>query len=346
MNLTPLQPSDRLLRRAADKGSPDQGNLCREQPDGEDGLPYHHPGRFIREHFGERLFRVSVDAGFSCPNRDGSIGTGGCLFCDIDGFRPFAARSEHSIAEQVRDALPDCRRRHPKATGYLIYLQPFTNTYCTPHHLKAVIDEALACPGMRGLIIATRPDCLPPEISDQLQAANKRTFLQVELGVQSTDDSALFAMKRGHTWADSARAITGLRRRGIRTTAHLILGTPWESPDSQIRGASIISDYGVSAVKLHHLQILAGSQLASLDQSICERLPSHEEYINIVIEFLSHLDRGIVVERLMAEAPPRLLIAPRWGFRSRDLRRKIIAAMIERKRFQGCLYQPSCGISK
>ncbi len=306
-----------------------------------DGFPYYHPGRFIRTFFGERLFRIPVDAGFSCPNRDGSINNGGCIFCQIDGFRPYNAQPSCSLAQQVQQALPDCQRRHPKAKHYLIYLQSFTNTFCSPAALAAVADEALACPGMRGIVIATRPDCLPCAILDQLDLIKARTFLQVEVGVQSTCDTTLAAMNRGHTWADSRRALIDLRQRRIRTAAHMILGTPWEPVTSQIHGASLISDLNISAVKIHHLQVLHGSPLSSPGLIDHYQLPGMSEYIDLVVDFLSHLDRGIVVERLMSEAPHRLLIAPRWNQKSRDVRALIVRKMTERNCPQGCAYHTS-----
>jgi len=301
-------------------------------------LPYRGAGRFLRERFGGMVFRIVVDAGFSCPNRDGTLGRQGCAFCAIDAFRPPTSRPHLSVSDQVTRAAPRLARRHPRAAGYLVYLQPYTNTYGAPERIERVLGEALACPGALGVVIGTRPDCLPQPVLDVLAETARRSFVQVEVGVQSTDDATLRAMDRGHDWACARRAIGELRARGIRAGAHVILGTPWESHASQIAGAARIAQAGVQAVKVHHLQVLEGSRLAEMPAGERVRLPSWRAYARLAAGFLERLDPDIVIERLTASAPRRMLIAPRWDTPAARVREEIVAVLARRGRRQGSLW--------
>jgi len=196
------------------------------------GPLYLSPGAFARERFGGPVFRVIVDAGFSCPVRDGTLARAGCLFCSIEGFRPLTSRPELPPHEQIARALPRLWARYPHAIGFLVYLQPYTNTYGAPERLAQVLEDVRALEDAVGVVIGTRPDCLPEPVLKVLEAEVRRTFVQVELGVQSTHDATLAAMGRHHTWEDSRRAIAALRARGVRVGAHMILGTPWERRSS------------------------------------------------------------------------------------------------------------------
>lgn len=298
-------------------------------------LPYRSAGSFARERFGGDVCRAVIDAGCACPVRDGSLGSAGCLFCSIDGFRPPTSRPELPVSEQIARALPRLRRRYPRAIGFLAYLQPYTNTYCEPAHLAEVCREALAAPGCLGLVIGTRPDALPPGILDLLGELARQTFLQVELGVQSTDDAALAAMERGHDWACARGAIAALRDRGIRVGAHMILSAPWESREHQLDGAGRVSAAGVDAVKLHHLQVLRGSRLARGWEERAGQLPGWRAHAALAADFLERLDGRIVVERLCATSPRELLLAPRWEVDGAAVRREIARLLIERGSCQG-----------
>ncbi len=309
----------------------------------ETPLPYRSAGRYLRERFGGMVYRVIVDAGFSCPNRDGTLGSGGCAFCSIDAFRPPTSRPHLTVSEQVARAAGHLARRHPRAAGYLVYLQPYTNTYGSPARLARALAEARACPGALGLVIGTRPDCLPEAMLEVLAAAARRSFVQVEVGVQSTDDGALRAMGRGHDWACSVRAIGELRARGIRVGAHVILGTPWESHAAQLAGAARLCATGIQAVKVHHLQVLQGSRLAELPATQRARLPSWRVYARLAAAYLERLAPEVVVERLTASAPRRMLIAPRWGVSAECVRREIIAVLARRGRRQGSLWSAIAG---
>jgi radical SAM protein (TIGR01212 family) len=287
------------------------------------GPLYRSPAAFARERFGGPVFRVVVDAGFSCPVRDGTLARDGCAFCSIDGFRPPTSRPELPLGEQVERALPRLRARYPGARGFLVYLQPYTNTHGPIERLARALEEIRARPEALGVVIGTRPDCLPEPVMALLQREARRTFVQVELGVQSTHDPTLRAMSRRHTWEDSRRAVAALRARGVRVGAHLILGTPWEPVRSQIRGARLLSSAGVDAVKLHHLQVLRGSRLAEAREPDAWGLPSWRQYARLAAAFLERLDPAIVVERLLARAPRAMLLAPRWEVPPERVRREI-----------------------
>jgi len=291
-------------------------------------VPYAPAGRFLRERFGGPIFRIVVDAGFSCPNRDATLGTQGCAFCNVDGFRPPTSRPQLSISEQIARPLPYLRRRHPGAVGYLVYFQPYTNTYGPASRLAAAVEEALAGEGARGVIVGTRPDCLADDVLDLLVDLNARTFLQVELGVQSTRDRVLREMGRGHRWRTSRVAIGRLRRRGIRVGAHMILGTPWESAASEARGARLLSQAGIDAVKIHQLQVLQNTPLARQEDL---ELPTWREYAERVAGFLAALDDRIIIERLVARTRPDLLIAPRWGVDPARVREEIVRRLRGRR---------------
>jgi uncharacterized protein len=311
---------------------------CASPAEPGEALRYRSAGRFLRERFGGMVYRVVVDAGFSCPNRDGTLGEHGCSFCTIDAFRPPTSRPHLSVRDQVARARGHLARRHPRAAGHLVYLQPYTNTYGPPERLARVMGEALACPGALGVVIGTRPDCLPEPILEVLAEVARRSFVAVEVGVQSTDDETLRAMDRGHDWACSARAIGELRARGIRAGAHVILGTPWESHASQLAGAARLCAAGIQAVKIHHLQVLEGSRLAEMPSAERERLPSWQAYARLVAGFLERLDPTVVIERLTASAPRRMLIAPRWGVPAAHVRAQIVAVLERRGRRQGSLW--------
>jgi uncharacterized protein len=304
-------------------------------PDSTAPLPYRCASRFARERFGAAVFRVVVDAGFGCPVRDGRLGRDGCVYCSIDGFRPPTSRPDLPIASQVARALTRLRARFPRAAGFLAYFQPYTNTDGPPERIEQVCAEAIRIDGCLGVVIGTRPDALPEPVLEALTRIASRTHLQIELGVQSTDDAALAAMGRGHDWACAQRAIRSLRARGIRVGAHMLLATPWESRARQIEGARRLAATGIDAVKLHHLQVVRGSRLARSRPESDWDLPGWREYASLAADFIERLDARIVIERLCASASPRLLIAPRWPVGAARVRREIIDLLGARGSRQG-----------
>lgn len=304
-------------------------------PDSTAPLPYRCASQFARERLGGTVFRVVVDAGFGCPVRDGRLGRDGCVYCSIDGFRPPTSRPTLTTAAQVARALPRLQRRFPRAAGFLIYFQPYTNTDGPPERIEQACAEALRIDGCMGLVIGTRPDALPEPVLEVLARYAARTHVQVELGVQSTDDAALAAMGRGHDWACSQAAIASLRARGIRVGAHVLLATPWESRERQIAGAGRLAATGVDAVKLHHLQVVRGSRLARSRPESGWELPGWREYASLATDFIERLDPRIVIERLCASSAPGLLIAPRWPVDAARVRHEIIDLLHARGSRQG-----------
>ena len=306
-----------------------------------DSPPYYSARRFALERFGCGVFRVVVDAGFSCPNRDGTLGRDGCLFCSIDGFRPPTSCPDLTVRAQVERALPVLRRRYPRAGGYLIYFQPYTNTHGPAEKLAAALAQARAAPGARGVVVGTRPDALPDAILDTLAQFGRQMFLEVELGIQSTHAATLARMRRGHGWEDSRRAISRLKQRGLRVGAHVILATPWEPRDSQLAGATLLSEAGVDAVKLHHLQVVSGSALAREPDWRALELPDWRAYARLAADFLERLSPAVVVGRLFSATRPGTLLAPIWDVPPERVRAEICRILRERGCGQGRLAHPA-----
>jgi radical SAM protein (TIGR01212 family) len=273
---------------------------------------YNRFSEHLRQKFGCRVYKIALDAGLSCPNRDGTVGDDGCLFCDpAGGSGRQEAGTPGSITEQMRTGRESLRKRF-QAERFIAYFQTFTNTYGPPRHLKAVYDEALACEDVVGLSIATRPDCLSEEVLDLIQAYTEDNYTWVELGVQSMREETLQAIARGHGAGATVRAVPALKRRNIHVCAHLILGLPGEGLDDMTKTVLKVSELGVDAVKFHMLYVTRDSRLEGIHGEGSLRLLKREEYTRIVVHLLEHLDPGILVQRLVSEAHRDILVAPDW----------------------------------
>ena len=273
--------------------------------------PYNSYGRYLRDKFGCRVYKIGIDAGFSCPNRDGLLSTSGCTYCNNDSFRPKTSDRRKSVPEQMSDGMDYLRRRYG-AKKFIAYLQTATNTYAPMDVLVPLYETVVAHPDMVGLAIGTRPDCIDEEKLAWLERLAKSCFVTVEYGLQSTSDETLRRINRGHDvqcWRD---AVAHTRNRGIHIGTHLILGFPWESCEEMLRGAEVVSTAGIDFLKLHHLHIVRGSALAEEYLAHPFPLPTLEEYAELLAEFLSHLSPDICIERLFGTAPEELLIAPVW----------------------------------
>lgn len=293
-----------------------------------------HPSisAYFEKIFHGRIQKIAVNAGLGCPNRDGTLGTGGCIFCNNEAFVPrYAGHGCKSITQQIEDGIRFFSRKGA-ADGYLIYFQSFSNTYGDSGRLISIYEEALTYPGVKGLVIATRPDCLADDLLDWFgsrfgnKAPEGHPYLLVELGVESTNDRTLERIRRGHDSSCSERAIRALAERGIPVGAHIILGLPGESREDFILHAERLSRLPVTTVKLHHLQIIEGTALAEeyvSDPGIVH-LFTPDEYIDAVREFLAHLRKDIVVDRIVSESPKALVIAPSWGLKPSELGRKLV----------------------
>lgn len=264
-----------------------------------------------------KLQRIMIDGGFGCPNRDGRVGAGGCTYCRNDAFAPDYCRQSRSIAEQIRAGKQFFARRYPQMQ-YLAYFQSYSGTYAPVEVLRQRYDEALSEPDVVGLVVATRPDCLPDEVLDLLQEYAQRVSLKVEVGVESFDDQVLQRIHRGHDSLCAEQAIRRLAERHIPVGVHLILGLPGESREQMLEGARRLASLPVQSLKLHQLQILEGTPMAEdyrLNSADFVTFPTAADYVMLVREFVALLRPDIQVERIVAECPPNLLIAPRWGLK-------------------------------
>jgi uncharacterized protein len=266
----------------------------------------------LKNVFGCRVQRLSVDAGFTCPNRDGSVGVDGCIFCGGKGSGSFGILHGAGVAEQLEHAKEVMVRKY-KAARFIAYFQSFSNTYAPVEHLRKLYDQALAVPDVVGLIIGTRPDCLPEATLDLLAAYARRCYFWLELGLQSALDRTLTAIGRGHDLASFNSAVAGCHARGIRVCAHIILGLPGESREEMLAGAEFLNRSGVAGVKLHLLHVMRGTVLADQYLEKKVRVLDRDEYVGLVCDFLERLDPGIVVHRLTGDGNRKDLIAPLWS---------------------------------
>jgi len=307
---------------------------------------YNAVTEYHKKSFGERIQKVSVDAGFTCPNRDGTLGTGGCTYCNNDAFNPSYCLPSKPISLQISEGIEFHARRYRRAGKFLAYFQAYSNTYQTVGRLEALYREALACPCVMGLVVATRPDCMDDEKLGLLRELAAGHYLIVEYGVESCYNRTLGRINRRHTFEQSVEAILKTHEAGIRTGAHLIFGLPGESRNDMLGEADILSALPVDHVKFHQLQVLQGTTMADeyrLDPDSFH-LFGLDEYIDFIIEFVERLHPRIMIERFAGEVPPRFLIAPAWGLvRNDQINRMVEKRMAELDTWQGEKYQSCVG---
>ncbi|MBR4239690.1 MAG: TIGR01212 family radical SAM protein [Prevotella sp.] len=272
-------------------------------------------GTWIRQQFPFRVQKIAVDAGFTCPNRDGLVGTGGCTFCNNQTFNPSYCDRKKSVSQQLEEGKQFFTRKYPDMK-YLAYFQAFSNTYAPLPHLRQLYEEALAVEDVVGLVIGTRPDCLPDSLLDYLEELNQHTFLIVEIGIESANNQTLQRINRGHTFECSRDAIERTHARGILTCGHVILGLPGEDREEILRQAPIISSLPLDILKLHQLQIIRGTKLADEYLEHPFHLFTPDEYIDLIINYLQQIRKDLVLERFVSQSPPELLIAPHWGLKN------------------------------
>ena len=280
-------------------------------------MEYKEFGTWLQAELGCKAQKLSVDAGLTCPNRDGTLGRGGCTFCDNRTFNPAYCRQGGSITDQLEAGKRFFSRKYP-TMKYLAYFQSYSNSYGTLSHLKALYEEALRVPDVVGLVIGTRPDCMPDALLEYLEELNRRTFLLVEYGVESANEETLVRVNRGHTFAQARECIIRTAQRGIRVGVHMILGFPWETRSELIRQAQLIASLPITTLKLHQLQVIRGTQLAREYELHPWPLPTAEEYVDLVLEYISHLPSSLVLERFVSQSPPEYVIAPRWGLKNHE----------------------------
>ena len=303
------------------------------------GRRYHVYNDWVRKAHGGRMQKVSIDAGFTCPNRDGSLGVGGCTFCNNEGFSPSYLLEQRDILKQIDTGIEFMRRRYPRTKSFLAYFQSYSNTYDDLEELKKTYDIALSHPEISGIVIGTRPDCLPDEVLDYLADLATRTLVELEIGIESCNDDVLRECLRGHDFACTQDAIRRAARRGLFITGHLLLGLPLETRDSLIAGAKELAALPLDALKFHQLQIVRGTRLANQYRANPENvaLLDPASYLDAVIDVLEYLPPQIKIQRLGSEVPPTVLVSPDWGFRLSRFPEMLEKRLEERESWQSRL---------
>ena len=280
-----------------------------------DSRRYNSYAGYFRRLFGERVQTLSVDAGFTCPNRDGTIAEGGCTFCNNGAFTPSYCTPAKSVGQQIAEGIEFHRRRYRRASRYLVYFQSFSNTYAPLPRLRELCGEALAHPEVAGLVVGTRPDCIDEEKLDYFAALARDRYVALEYGIESTSDATLRAVNRGHDFATAVRAVRLTAERGLPVGGHFILGLPGESDEMLLEQTARINALPLTTVKFHQLQIFRGTAMAAQYAADPGRFRfwTLEEYIALFAEILRRLRPTLVVERFASEAPPRYHAGPNWG---------------------------------
>lgn len=276
---------------------------------------YNDYGHWIRGIFPFRVQKIAIDAGFSCPNRDGTKGLGGCIYCDNRTFNPSYCIREKSITEQMEDGKSFFARKYPDMK-YLAYFQAYSNTYAPLNVLKTRYEESLKVKDVVGIVIGTRPDCITEDILNYLEELNKQVFVMVEYGIESTNDDTLRRINRGHNFDCSKRAIEMTAERGIMTGGHIILGLPGETDDEIIKQAPVISSLPLTTLKIHQMQVIRGTKLEKEYHNNQIRLYSADNYIRLIARYIQHLRKDLVLERFVSQSPSDLLVAPQWGLKN------------------------------
>jgi uncharacterized protein len=303
------------------------------------GLRYFAYNFFLRRKFGHRVQRVSVDAGFTCPNVDGTVTTGGCAFCDNRSFSPSRRLPRSSISEQIDEGIRRMQGRYD-CEHFMAYFQPATNTYAPVDRLRQVYEQALADPRIVALAIGTRPDCVPDEVLDLLAELAQCTFLSVEYGMQTMHDRSLDWLNRGHRHAAFIDAMQRSRGRGFEICAHLIVGLPDESRDDILASARELVRLDVDAVKIHNLYAVRNTRLAEQLERGEVRLMERDEYLDTLIAVLELLPPRVVVERTSGDAPPKYFVAPAWCLDKPAVRAALDEELRRRDTWQGKRYSP------
>jgi hypothetical protein len=306
--------------------------------------PWGHDRRFnayaeyFKKLFGGRVQKIAIDAGFTCPNRDGSKGRGGCSYCDNDAFNPSYCLPEKPIRQQIEEGIEFHARRYRRAQKYLAYFQPYSNTYAPLIKLKEIYGQALSFPDVAGLVIGTRPDCIDEDKLDYFAEISREKYVILEYGLESCYNQTLERINRGHSFEDSVAALELTARYGIKTGVHLIFGLPGETRAMMLAEARILSALPISNIKFHQLQIVKNT---GMDREYAEKPEdfasfSLEDYIEFIIDFAEQLNPGFVIERFAGEVPPRFLAGPGWGLiRNDQLLAMIEKRMAERDTWQG-----------
>ena len=298
---------------------------------------YNDFGTWIRARFPFKVQKISIDAGFTCPNRDGQTGTGGCTYCDNRTFNPTYCDRRKTVSEQLEEGKAFFARKYPEMR-YLAYFQAYTNTYAPVSSLATMYEEALCTENVVGIVIGTRPDCINEALLDYLKTLSRRTFVLIEYGIETANNTTLRRINRGHTFECTQRAIEMTHRRGILVGGHIILGLPGEDAAESIRQAPIISSLPLDILKIHQMQIIRGTVLARE----YARKPFHiynvDEYIQLIIDYIARLRKDLILERFVSQSPADLLIAPKWGLKNYEFTNRLVNRLKKIGAFQGMNY--------
>jgi len=298
---------------------------------------------FIRKKFNGRVQKVSIDAGFTCPNKDGSKGIGGCTYCNNNTFNPDYCKPIKPIKVQIEEGIEFFSKKY-KAQKYLAYFQAFTNTYAPLSDLKKMYEEALSHSDVIGLVIATRPDCIKDGVLDYLEElASKDYFIKLEFGLESTKDETLELINRCQTHEDAVDAFNRANGRGLHLGGHLILGLPGETKEDMLNHAKKVSELPIDTLKIHHLQIVKHTMMAHQFKNTPEMFTFMEldEYIDLVVDFMELINPEIIVERFFSESPARMLIHPKYGLKNFEVKHMVEKRLEERDAMQGRLFKIS-----
>ncbi|MDY3852519.1 MAG: TIGR01212 family radical SAM protein [Prevotella sp.] len=296
---------------------------------------YNDFGTWMKAQLPYKVQKISIDAGFTCPNRDGLLGRGGCTYCNNNSFNPSYCDTKKSITEQLEEGKMFFSRKYPDMK-YLAYFQAYTNTYADINILKSMYEEALSVKDVAGIVIGTRPDCMPDSLLDYLEELNQRTFLLVEYGIETANDTTLERINRGHTFQCSQETIARTRKKAIRVGAHIIIGLPGEDQQETLRQAPLISALDIDILKIHQMQIIKGTKLALEYKKTPFHLYTLEEYIDTICLYIQYLRKDLVLERFVSQSPPNLLIAPHWGLKNYEFTNLLNNELKKRKIVQGC----------
>ncbi len=298
---------------------------------------YNSYSDWIRGKFPFRVQKISIDAGFSCPNRDGKISFGGCTFCNNRSFNPAYCSSNKSIAQQIEEGRRFFARKYPDMK-YFAYFQAYSNTYGKIETLREKYEAALSCEDVVGIIIGTRPDCIDSVVLDYLEELNRQTFLVVEYGIESADNQTLKRINRGHDFECSRRAIAQTKERGIITGGHVIVGLPGEGAEDIIRQSALISETGLDILKIHQLQVLRDTRLGEEYLRNKFHVFTVDEYIATIAEYIRFLRPDIVIERFVSQSPKDMLLAPDWGLKNYEFTHLLNNYLLKNNIHQGDMY--------
>lgn len=300
---------------------------------------YNEFGPWLKNLLGMKVQKISINAGFTCPNRDGSVGVGGCTYCNNQTFNPEYCRTEKSVVQQLEEGKRFFARKYPEMK-YMAYFQAYTNTYSELDDLKRKYEDALGVDGVVGLVIGTRPDCVPDNLLDYLAELNRQVCVIVEYGIESVYDKTLERINRGHDYACVIDAVNRTSERGLITGGHVILGLPGESRDDILKCADVLSELPLTTLKLHQLQLIKGTRMAEEYFANPEwfHLFGADEYVDLVIDYVERLRPDVVLERFVSQSPSSLLAVPGWGLKNFEFVEKVRHRMEERNAYQGRLY--------